>query len=94
MFLKKNKMNSTTQTNNITWTINDIISFHYLPYTVLNIIGMLGGTFGNLLILSAILLTKQLQNTANILIFNLSFAHFFVAGFVDSAALIGKIFFN
>ena len=50
--------------------------------------------FGNSLILSAILITKQLQNTANILIFNLSFAHFFVAGFVDSAALIGKIFFN
>ena len=75
--------------NNITWTLNDIISFHYLPYTVLNIIGMFGGIFGNLLILSAILLTKQLQNTANILIFNLSFAHLFVAGFVDSAALTG-----
>ena len=82
-------MNSTNQTNNITWTINDLISFHYLPYTVLNIIGMFGGIFGNLLILSAILLTKQLQNTANILIFNLSFAHLFVAGFVDSAALTG-----
>ena len=67
-------MNSTNQTNNSTWTLNDIISFHYLPYTVLNIIGMLVGVFGNLLILSAILLTKQLQNTANILIFNLSFA--------------------
>jgi uncharacterized protein with PQ loop repeat len=82
-------MNSTNQKNNITWTINDLISFHYLPYTVLNIIGIFGGIFGNLLILSAILLTKQLQNTANILIFNLSFAHFFVAGFVDSAALTG-----
>jgi uncharacterized protein with PQ loop repeat len=82
-------MNSTNQKNNITWTINDLISFHYLPYTVLNIIGMFGGIFGNLLILSAILLTKQLQNTANILIFNLSFAHLFVAGFVDSAALTG-----
>ena len=67
-------MNSTNQTNNSTWTLNDIISFHYLPYTVLNLIGMLVGVFGNLLILSAILLTKQLQNTANILIFNLSFA--------------------
>ena len=89
LFLKQNKMNSTNQTNNSTWTLNDIISFHYLPYTVLNIIGMLVGVFGNLLILSAILLTKQLQNTANILIFNLSFAHLFVAGFIDSAALIG-----
>ena len=82
-------MNTTNQKNNITWTINDLISFHYLPYTVLNIIGMFGGIFGNLLILSAILLTKQLPNTANILIFNLSFAHLFVAGFVDSAALTG-----
>jgi hypothetical protein len=87
-------MNSTNQTNNSTWTINDIISFHYLPYTILNTTGILVGMFGNSLILSAILITKQLQNTANILIFNLSFAHFFVAGFVDSAALIGKIFFN
>jgi hypothetical protein len=82
-------MNSTnlTNNNNITWTINDLISFHYLPYMILNIIGILVGVAGNLLILSAILLTKQLQNTANILIFNLSFAHLFVAGFVDSTAL-------
>ncbi len=87
-------MNSKNLTNNSAWTMNDIISFHYLPYTILNTTGILAGIFGNSLILSAILLTKQLQNTANILIFNLSFAHFFVAGFVDSAALIGKIFFN
>jgi hypothetical protein len=80
--------------NNIKWTLNDIISFHHLPYIVLTLIGILVGIFGNILILSSILLTKQLQNTANILIFNLSFAHLFVAGFVDSAALIGKIFFN
>jgi len=80
-------MNSANQTNNSTWTINDIISFHYLPYTILNTTGILVGVFGNILILSAILLTKQLQNTANILIFNLSFAHLLVAGFVDSTSL-------
>jgi hypothetical protein len=79
-------MNST---NNSTWTLNDLISFHYLPYIILNTIGILVGIVGNSLILSAILLTKQLQNTANILIFNLSFAHLFVAGFIDSTALIG-----
>ena len=82
-------MNLTNLSKNSTWAINDIISFHYLPYTILNTIGILGGIIGNSLILSAILLTKQLQNTANILIFNLSFAHLFVAGFVDSAALTG-----
>jgi hypothetical protein len=81
-------MNSTNQTNNITWFINDLISFHYLPYTILNTTGILVGVFGNILILSAILLTKQLQNTANILIFHLSFAHLFVAGFIYSTALI------
>jgi len=74
---------------NSTWTINDLISFHYLPYIILNSVGVFVGIFGNLLILSAILLTKQLQNTANILIFNLSLAHFFVAGFVDPTALSG-----
>ncbi len=87
-------MNLTNLSKNSTWKINDIISFHYLPYTILNTVGILGGIIGNSLILSAILLTKQLQNTANILIFNLSFAHLFVAGFVDSAALIGIISFN
>jgi len=80
-------MNSTNQTNNNTWTINDIISFHYLPYIVLTIIGILVGMLGNILILSAILLTKQLQNTANILIFNLSIAHLFVAVLIDSNSL-------
>ncbi len=55
----------------------------------MNSVGVFVGIFGNLLILSAILLTKQLQNTANILIFNLSLAHFFVAGFVDPTALSG-----
>jgi hypothetical protein len=84
-----NTTNLTNNNNNSAWNINDLISFYYLPYTVLNIIGMLVGIFGNLLILSAILLTKKLQNTSNILIFNLSLAHLFVAGFVDSAALTG-----
>ena len=84
-----NTTNLTNNNNNSAWNINDLISFYYLPYTVLNIIGMLVGIFGNLLILSAILLTKQLQTTANILIFNLSFAHLFVEGFIDSTALIG-----
>jgi len=87
---KRRKMNSTNQTNS-TWTLNDIISFHYLPYTIMNSVGIIVGVFGNLLIMSAILLTKQLQNTTNILIFNLSFAHFLVASFVDSTALTGKI---
>ncbi len=91
-------MNSTNliNDNNSTWTINDVISFHYLPYTILNTIGILLGVTGNLLILSVILLTKQLQNVSNILIFNLSFAHLFVAGFVDSTALfsIENIIYN
>jgi len=90
-FISLKKMNSTNLTNNnnnnTTWSINDLISFHYLPYIILNIIGILVGIFGNLLILSAILLTKQLQTTANILIFHLSFVHLFVAGFVDSTSL-------
>ena len=85
---KRRKMNSTNQTNS-TWTLNDIISFHYLPYIIMNSVGIIVGVSGNLLIMSAILLTKQLQNKANILIFNLSLAHFFVASFVDSTALIG-----
>jgi hypothetical protein len=82
-----NSTNLTNNNNNSTWTINDLISFHYLPYIILNTIGILVGIFGNSLILSAILITKQLQNTANILVLNLSFAHLFVAGFVDSTAL-------
>ena len=82
-----NITNLTNNNNNSAWNINDLISFHYLPYTILNTIGILLGVTGNLLILSAILLTKQLQNVSNILIFNLSFAHLFVAGFVDSTAL-------
>jgi hypothetical protein len=48
-------MNST---NYSTWTLNDLISFHYLPYIILNTIGILVGIVGNSLILSAILLTK------------------------------------
>jgi hypothetical protein len=74
---------------NSTRAVIDLMSFHYLPYIILNSVGVFVGIFGNLLILSAILLTKQLQNTANILIFNLSLAHFFVAGFVDPTALSG-----
>jgi len=86
--MNSRNLTNNNDNNNITWTINDLISFHYLPYTILNTTGILVGVVGNLLILSAILLTKQLQNIANILIFNLSFAHLFVAGFVDSTALI------
>ena len=84
-------MNSTNQANN-TLNLNETIPFHYLPYIIMDIVGIVVGLFGNLLILSAILLTQQLKNKpVNILIFNLQLAHCFVAGYVDSTALFGKI---
>ena len=41
--------------------------------------------------ISAILLTRKLQNSSNILILNLSVSHLFVGAFVDVFALLGKM---
>lgn len=41
--------------------------------------------------LGAVLTSKELQNSTNILVFNLALADLFVSGFVDTFTFVGKI---
>ena len=63
----------------------------YLPYTILCAIGSVVGLFGNLLIVGAVLCTKELQSMTNMLVFNLALADIVISGFVDSWTVAGKI---
>jgi hypothetical protein len=71
----------------------------YLPYTTLSIIGVIVGFIGNILIIGAILLSKELRtNSTCILCLNLAFADFGVAIFVNVftvvGCLVGETFFD
>ena len=62
----------------------------FLPYTVLSGNGVIVGLLGNLLIVGAVLCTRELQSTTNMLVFNLALADIVISGFVDSWTVAGK----
>ena len=66
----------------------------YLPYTIISILGFVLGFFGNLMIIGAVLSTKELQSMTNILVFNLALADFVISTFVDSWRVAGKHFLD
>jgi hypothetical protein len=64
----------------------------YLPYIVIYTFGCISGIFSNLLIIVAIITTKDLHNATNMIIFNLSLADLLISGFVDSFTIAGTSF--
>ena len=62
----------------------------YLPYSLLSSIGVVVGLLGNILIIGAIISTKELHTTTYMLIFNLSLADLVISSFVDLFTVIGK----
>lgn len=64
----------------------------YLPYTVICSLVTITGTVGNLIIIAAIIDSKELQTNTNALIFNLALSDLFISGIVDLFAVVGKIF--
>ncbi|CAF0970974.1 unnamed protein product [Brachionus calyciflorus] len=65
-----------------------------LPYTLINCIGFIVGSFGNILIMGAIIITKELHNETSILIFNLSLAELVITGFVNLFTILGNFIFT
>ncbi len=64
----------------------------YLPYSIFAAMGAVFGTFGNLLIMAAILCTKELlKTTKNAIIFNLALSDLIISAIVDSFTIVGKL---
>ena len=61
----------------------------YLPYTFLSGLAVFVGIVGNLLITGAILVTKELQSTSNLIVFNLAVADILISLIVDTFTLVG-----
>jgi len=70
----------------------------YFPYTFLACFSTIIGIFGNIVIVGAILCTKELKTVSNMFVFNISIADFFISLLVDSftavGVLAGKNFFD
>nr|QVK45857.1 G protein-coupled receptor [Proales similis] len=70
----------------------------YMPYTVLTGVGTVVGTLGNLLIIGAVICCKELQNSTNMFVVNLSLSDLFISSFVNSFTFVGifagKSFFD
>jgi len=63
----------------------------YLPYLVLHSFGSILGVIGNILIVVAIIVTKELQNATNIIIANIALADFILSSIVDTLTIAGTI---
>jgi len=61
----------------------------YLPYLVLHSFGSILGVIGNILIVVAIMVTKELQNATNIIIANIALADFILSSIVDTLTIAG-----
>jgi hypothetical protein len=63
----------------------------YFPYTFLSFFSTFSGIIGNIVIVGAILCTKELKTVSNIFVFNLSIADFFISLLVDSFTVVGVL---
>ena len=91
----KPKILNMNSTHNETFEIGGIHYFllfldAYLPYVTITIIGALVGVLGNILIIGTVCLNKELHNSTNMLIFNLSVIDLLLSAFVNSTTVIGK----
>ena len=60
-------------------------------YFVLDCIGVLGGFFGNILIIGSVIFTKELHSVTSAIILNLSIADFVLCTVVNGFAILGII---
>jgi hypothetical protein len=75
-------------------SIEDFFTKHkneYLPYVILNSFGSIFGVIGSIAIITAILITKELQIRMNLIIANIALADFILSTLVDSFAITGLI---
>jgi hypothetical protein len=63
----------------------------YLPYVILNSFGSIFGVIGSIAIITAILITKELQTRMNLIIANIALVDFILSSVVDSFAITGLI---
>jgi len=65
-------------------------SVEFLFYLILDCIGVLGGFFGNILIIGSIIFTKELHSMTSGIIVNLAIADFFLCTVVNGLTMHGK----
>ena len=77
-------------------TVNDFEFFiknlsDYLPYIALHSFGSFLGVIGNIAIIGALIVTKELHNATNIIIANIALADFILSSIVDTLTIAGTI---
>ena len=87
-------MNETLFNTTITFEVDGYEFFirnlsDYLPYVILNTMGVIFGVIGSLLVIGSIACTKELQNTTNLIIFNLALVDFILCSISDTFAIAG-----
>jgi hypothetical protein len=63
----------------------------YSPYVILNSFGSIFGVIGSIAIITAILITKELQTRMNLIIANIALVDFILSGLVDPFAITGLV---
>jgi len=59
-------------------------------YLILDCIGVIGGFFGNILIIGSIIFTKELHSITSAIIVNLAIADFILCTVVNGFSILGK----
>ena len=61
-----------------------------IPCLIVLIVASLGGTFGNVLTLLAVALSKEIRNVEKTFIFNLALSDLYVTAIADPMSIVGK----
>ncbi len=69
-------------------------SAEFFFYLILDSIGVLGGFFGNILIIGSLIFTKELHSVTSGIIINLAIADFFLCTVVNGLTMLGKYINN
>jgi hypothetical protein len=90
--LEEKKISKTFK--NMNETVNDFEFFiknlsDYLPYLLLHSFGSFLGVIGNIAIIGALIVTKELHNATNIIIANIALADFILSSIVDTLTIAG-----
>jgi hypothetical protein len=83
-----NSFKNSNETENVSGFFMKNIS-DYLPYLFLHSFGSILGVIGNISIIVAIKVTKELQDATNIIIANIALADFILSSIVDTLTIAG-----
>jgi hypothetical protein len=87
-------MHNYSKNNEIEINENEFFIKHlieHLPYLILHSLGFMLGIIGSIVIIVFLIKKKELRNSTNIIIANITITYFILSSIIDSLTVLGKL---